>query len=323
MLDFKKNLFCVALFIFCFPVKSMAVVRQAVTYNLSPGRFGDNLLTYMHAKWISYKHKLPLLYKPFLYSNKLILHQSEPLYVKSVINTFSKTVVLGSKNSVNQHESSSILYVVPYFPESKWELKNCKNFQKRPWDSFEIDWNDKGFIEELRKMIAPIEAIPLLNLPADRITVAVHVRRGGNYDNQGTFEGAPLKFLSDDFFIKEIRQLYYFLGEKPLYVHLFTDDLNPVKIMNTFKNNLKGLDIQFNCREEDNSDTKHVIEDFFAMQQFDCLIHSESNFSFTMSKIGNYMVSLFPDSFYKKGSEIIYDHVNMSTNYDHLGFKII
>ena len=46
--------------------------EEVITYELSDGRFGDNLLSYLHAKWISHEKKIPLLYKPFTFSNELI-----------------------------------------------------------------------------------------------------------------------------------------------------------------------------------------------------------------------------------------------------------
>ncbi|HEV7737800.1 MAG TPA: hypothetical protein VGO47_10580, partial [Chlamydiales bacterium] len=41
---------------------------QAITYEFSGGRFGDNLLAYFHAKWVSYKYNIPFFYKEFPYS---------------------------------------------------------------------------------------------------------------------------------------------------------------------------------------------------------------------------------------------------------------
>src|SRR3989344_7064790 len=111
----------------------VCAMHHAVTYELSQGRFGDNLLSYIHAKWIAYKYDVPLLYKPFVYSDQLLLHERELLYSDVVKNQFDNIVVLG-KHLMPQHdENNSILYIVPYFPESKWELHHCLNFQGKPW----------------------------------------------------------------------------------------------------------------------------------------------------------------------------------------------
>ncbi len=293
------------------PKEMTAVAHHAVTYEYSPGRFGDNLLSYIHAKWISYRYNIPLLYKPFIYSDQLILHEQEVLYSDSVRKQFDKIVVLGKHVSVNPQDRSSILYIAPYFPSSQWELHNAISFSGGRWDYFEVDWQDPGFIEELQKVIFPQKPISSMHLPTDRITVAVHVRRGGTHDTPDVPPLFPLKFLPDDFYITQIKRLYFLFNKKPLYVYVFTDDTQPDKIVETFKRHLQNLDIQFDCRKNGNTDTTNVVEDFFALKQFDCLIHSESNFSLIMNKIGNYKVSLFPDSFHKENGRIVYDHINI------------
>ncbi len=294
---------------YTFSYKNGSNLHQAVTYEQSPGRFGDNLTSYIHAKWIAYKFNLPLLYKPFVYSDKLMLHEQEYLYTNDIEDSFDTILTLG-KTLPDTNYKKRILYKVPYFPESKWELKHGISFSNKAWEYFIVDWNDPQFIEELKKTIKPRGPIKPMALPKDRISVAVHVRRGGNHDTPETIPGFPLKFLPDEFYIEHIKKLYFLLKEKPLYLYLFTDDNNPPNIIDTFKAQLRGLDIQFDCRKGGNSDTSNVVEDFFALAQFDCLIHSESNFSLIMSKINDYKVSIYPDSFYKKDGTIIYDHVN-------------
>lgn len=303
------------LIVLCFLCNGVAAtMRQAVTYDQSPGRFGDNLLSYIHAKWISYKHNIPLLYKPFVYSDCLALHNIEQWYTNELRSTFGHVVGLGKKRGVERTDPPSTLYYVPYFPESKYELKNGVSFSGSAWDSFEVDWSDEGFIEELRSVIAPIQQVARMYLPAERITVALHMRKGGTHDTPETLLAFPLKFLPDEFYIEQIRCLYGLLGESPLYVHLFTDDHDPGAIVKKFKRQLESLDITWGCRERENSETSNVIEDFFTLAQFECLIHSESNFSLIMNKMGNYMVTIYPDSFGREKGRIIYDSVNVQIN---------
>lgn len=311
----KKNLFFGIGLVCSFLFASNAEMRRAVTYEQSHGRFGDNLLSYIHAKWISYKYDIPLLYKPFIYSDQLKLHQQELLYTYELKAQFDTTVVLGKERSVSLNDQSSILYFVPYFPESKWERSVGVSFSGGVWDYFEIDWTDKGFINELREVIAPCQSIAMMDLPKDKITVALHMRTGGNHDTSDVPACFPLKFLPKEFYISQIRRLYEIVHAKSLYVYLFTDDNNPLGIIDVFKASLCDIDVQFDCRREGNADTANVIEDFFALQQFDCLIHSESNFSFIMSKIGNYMVAIYPDSFHKDSNDgIVYDNIKCMSN---------
>jgi hypothetical protein len=266
----------------------------AVTYEVSSGRFGDNLLCYIHAKWIAYTYGIPLLYKPFVYSDQLRLDTSEIHYTPEKEKCYTKVEwIKGRGTPLSVDSSSSTLYVVPYFPDSAWEQQHCISFAGGKWDYFCVDWEDQAFIQELNRCITPKQELECVELPSDRITVAAHVRRGGNHDTSSTFQGFPLKFLPDEFFIEAIRNLYTYFKE-PLYVHLFTDDNNPLELLEYYRSALFEYDIQWGCREMGNSDTSYVIEDFFAMKQFDCLIHSESNYSYLVSKLGTYLTSLYP-----------------------------
>src|ERR1700728_1817882 len=77
------------------PAQNISKARQSyITYALSGGRFGDNLLAFMHAKWFSYRFKLPLLYKPFPYSDQLQLSLDEKPYRQEILNKVSQTMVM-------------------------------------------------------------------------------------------------------------------------------------------------------------------------------------------------------------------------------------
>ena len=56
-----------------------------VSYRLSGGRFGDNLLAYMHAKWVSYRYEIPLVYHDFPYAKELMLEEYEEKAVPSLL----------------------------------------------------------------------------------------------------------------------------------------------------------------------------------------------------------------------------------------------
>ena len=151
--------------------------NKAVTYDLGGGRFGDKLVGYAHAKWISYKYNIPLLYKPFIYSNQLALHSIERLYIDE--NAFRKVVLPQYGDNINyEPNDESVLFNIPYFPETLSEHQ-CPGMHYY----FAVDWDDPGFKYELKRLIKPtVHTNPFLELPKHRISVAVHVREGGNSD---------------------------------------------------------------------------------------------------------------------------------------------
>src|SRR5271169_5509481 len=63
--------------LFLFFLKMTMAYSHIILYEAPSGRFGDQLIAYMHAKWLSYRHDIPLLYKPFIFSHELLLDEKE------------------------------------------------------------------------------------------------------------------------------------------------------------------------------------------------------------------------------------------------------
>ena len=147
-----------------------------ITYDFSGGRFGDNVLAYLHAKWISYKYKIPLIYRPFAYSDQLNMHLNEKV---ANIDSFRKHYL--SKQDPEPNINSNCLFVVPYFSEVEFEHRLPWN---KNWLYFKVDWANPEFKKIIQSLVSPINQKLLdVPLPQDAITVAVHVRKGGGFDN--------------------------------------------------------------------------------------------------------------------------------------------
>ncbi len=277
--------------------------RKAVTYTLDGGRFGDKFLNYLHAKWISYRYNIPLLYKPFPYSDQLMLHYAETPYTQDCLSEYAHMIKPSYKENINYESDLSALYVIPYFPECLWE-----NTPHNGYYYISVDWEDEEFRKILKKLIKPLYIQPFLELPQDRITVAVHVRKGGGYDDRIVRIRTPLKLPPDSFYIDQIRQIYEILDKQPLYVYIFTDENEPLKLVEKYQHHLTGMDIQFDCRVTDNNHYSNVLEDFFEMTRFDCLIRPESNYSLVASKIADYRVMIKPVGF-KRVENIQYNNL--------------
>lgn len=261
--------------------------QSAITYEFSGGRFGDSLLAYMHALWISYISGLPLLYRPFPLSEQLVLHAMEQRYTYPRGKLFKEIILLKYRNGFCFADYANILYEVPYFPYDVSKEPEPHYFP------FPIDWNNKEFKNELKRVIRPRFPVAEMTLPTDRITVAVHIRRGGSFEKLNL--GAPHKFPDDSYYKEQLRFLDKLLQHKPLYVFLFTDDREPLKILQDFQHEFATLPhICFDCRKTENDHNMNVIEDFFALTKFNCLIRPESNFSICAAKISDYLVEISP-----------------------------
>ncbi len=219
--------------------KNSACERQCVTYCHSEGRFGDNLLAYIHAKWIAYRYNVHMLYRPFIYSDQLALHREEELFdeqedlaEESNPVCFAKKIMLGTGAKFYPHAGDSILYIVPYFPHCYIEHAQAR--KHTPF--FPVDYHNQAFKSELRRMIRPLGEIKKLEIPKNRLSVAVHMRKGTNAgDGPSLMFLAPHKEPQDAYYLGQIKRIYALFGNQPLYVHIFTDDPEPQEFVKKFQ----------------------------------------------------------------------------------------
>lgn len=254
---------------------SKASAESAITFELGD-RLGDNLASYCHARWLSYKFDIPLRYTPFKNSDKLLLHNLHRR--RDPQEKFNKVITYpafgtGKKDihSLGINKETNNLYVIPYFPETRVDAIKLDFFY------FDIGWDDEQFLNQLRNEIRPIVPINFVDLPPGKISVAVHLRRGSGPDNNFDFyqkrfrsksfidkayplyqkrfrssscidKAYPLRFPPDSFFIKQIKRISVMFYDKPLYIHFFTDDKDPVALMQYFKSAVNKPNIEYDCR---------------------------------------------------------------------------
>lgn len=294
---------------------------NAVTYLFSTGRFGDNVLAYCHAKWISYCYKIPLLYQPFKYSDELALHYQETHY-DNWPHSFETMVQLEQPLTIDAQANT--LYLVPFFPESSLEIclpPFCSYY-------FAVNWNDPEFKKEIQAMIRPVSKnyVPL-ELPHGYISVALHVRRGTHYDSilgidvkdLSDYHKGPLLFKipPDSYYIDQLKLIAHMYSNQPLYVYLFTDDPHPEHLIQTYKNSLSEYDIVFDCSENKNDHDSNVLEDFFKLvfTPFNCLVRPDSHYSFIASKLGSYDLVISPKHHILNGLIALIDEVEIEYNF--------
>lgn len=291
-------------------------LMSAVTYDFSGGRFGDCLLSYAHAKWIAHSYGIPLLYKPFAYSDQLMMHELEIPYSGDLAAQFKKTVTVTPGTVHTITADSGFLYVIPFFPESIFNRED----QIFPY-LFTVDWHEKEFKTTLQRMIKPIVAIQSCDIPADRLTVALHVRKGTGWDipnyritPQALTASHPLRFAPDSFYIKQLQRIAALYPAQKIYVYLFTDHNNPAELARYYEQEVSCDRMQFAFRTQENNEFINVLDDFFALTHFDCLIRADSNFSLMASKLGNYQLVITPWHGIVEGLITTIDEINIEIN---------
>lgn len=241
-----------------------------VSYELSGGRLGDNLLAYLHAKWLSYRYKVPLFYKPFPFASELVLSET------------------GCKKQLDKGR----VFYCPYFPEVAFELT------QQHYLTFPIDWKDPIFSAMIKKLIAPKKKLPLIYPPKEKLSIAMHVRQGGGFDTDDIHLKIPLKAPPISFYIESLYKIHQDFPERPLYCYIFTDAQNPENLYSQIEKALPlDMNIIFDYRKEKNHHNLNVLEDLFSLCNFDILIRPESNFSIIPTIIHDYLAVYAPKSF--------------------------
>ena len=71
----------------------------------------------------------------------------------------------------------------------------------------------------------------------------------------------------------------------------------------------------FDCRTTVNNEFVNVLDDFFALLKFDCLIRADSNFSYIASKLGNYTLVISPWHGIVTDGTTFIDEINFEMNH--------
>ncbi len=146
-------------------------IPHAITYKLENWRrLGDNITTFCKAASISYLYKIPLLYKPFSYSDQFIVHQQQTHLSPEIENKFRKTIAIDNIDQIKEHLDSTqpILF-------------ECHFLTIMPW-LYTFSREHPDFEAHIKKLFTPITPVTPLPKPQSVITVALHVRKGGGYD---------------------------------------------------------------------------------------------------------------------------------------------
>lgn len=269
---------------------------SAVYYTVSKGgRFGDKFLLVSHAAWFAHALKLPLVYQPFPYSDQLNLDE-DPSLLREVPNLPNRLRVYKVDDYLQFYATlnregkfNDTLIEVPFYPESPYLFEEKSNRAQFT----QINWKDPAFLARLRKWFSPKKPFPKLELPKDKVTVALHYRTGENHDKSGWQDQFILKGPPDSFYIDSLRTLLA-IEKRPLYVFIFTDGLNPPAVAAKFQALFPS--VEFAVRTDKPAE-EAVLEDFFAMDGFDCLIRPESHFSMAAAYLFPFRIILSPANF--------------------------
>lgn len=286
-----------------------SILFTCLSYTVAPvikprylGRFGDNLSCLHVAIAAGYKYNLKVVCDKFHHSDELIVHTLIPKLSNEERKKFKNIVYLKNESQLSKLEPNTLYFIDYYVP-----IRLTQQMSKKVNEIF-------------RQLIQPRRAINYINLPKDRICVAVHVRKGGGFDfpihsRSGKSYADikwPTKFPPDSFYIEQIKKMFELLNKKPLYVHIFTDDQNPAQLVKNYKKVINNPLISFGFRNSKHFDIS-AIDDFFSMCKFDCLIRPASSFSFNVERISNFKITISPaHAKWVAEDKLVIDKVNIT-----------
>lgn len=273
-----------------------------VTYAQDGGRFGDQITNYLKALWISWKYDTPLVFRPFEYSNELVLGDFHPtLLDDALLQEFSAKLEyftvfeLEKSEKVFQYLETMPDHQEPAKQRLLWNIGLLTPFIE---EHFCEKLDDERFRELLQILIKPNEPLKLVSLPEDRKTIAIHMRSGVGYDWESNIRNMPTKFVPDTFYYGCLKQALMMFHDAPVFVHIFTDHPEPevleAKLLAEVESWRVEKDILINCRRVGNFHADNVLEDFFSMMEFDCIIHPDSSLSQSASIIAGPLLEMRP-----------------------------
>ncbi len=195
------------------------------------GRLGDRVLIYGKAKWLAYKYGVPFCMNHFDKSEKLMLvheknYRSRSFWPYRIFNSlFGEYIDVKTEDQFAQklkQTKGSAIFMVGLFAKVNppvFDDGRLENFSL-----YEVMIKDPVFGKSIRKMLQPL--VPpsgIETLPKDRITVAVHIRKGEIVDQS---------LISEQ----------YYENKGPVYYKLFDISDPQKKQLSDLSKNLTGCE---------------------------------------------------------------------------------
>lgn len=184
----------------------------------SGSRLGDQLIGYSKAKWLSYKYAIPFKLIPFHGSEELnVSHEEKYTNLSNLFNRiFYK--FFGQRIRINSEEElvaalatlkKPTLFLVHMGTRLCEHINNNAGTDAhdnawRPSVIYELMRQNPPFSQELKKMLQPLTPINHMNVPKDRMTIAVHLRKGGGFDPSL----ASKQYFDKQFQVTQYEQIY-------------------------------------------------------------------------------------------------------------------
>jgi len=270
-------------------------------------RTGDQLSTYVKTKWIEHLLGIPAAIEPFPCATKFEFNETETLFTSHIFPRYERKRVFLRRNYISwindavrdkQHKTAFLIIKASLTAPLIERMRNDQVFMNKIRSCFQL------------KEPIPADLLPHKDNPED-IIVGVHIRRGSGPDKdpnrhkrvQRLGGGAYIiphrisgRWLPDSYYIEQIEALHKKYPGKTVHVYLFTDMQKPEELLNHYRTAFKhASDIKIKNIGLCNQSEDAIIYDLIAMQQCDCLIRPDSNYSKMADLLGKHTITIAPD----------------------------
>lgn len=282
------------------PIQVINPKEKAITHD-THGRLGNQLMTYLTTKWISHNYNLPFLYTPFNRAKNFVFHKQEKQYLLLWKTSFKYPYTLKEISEIPKLPNSTLITINLFHKDGN-----------NPFIKFSHRkiWKDPNFREFAKSLIQPQFPINTFTPPKDKLNVLVHVRSGEGHDSRQTQLRLPYKFPPHSFYISSIEKMSELFNHPLMYVHIMTDDPYPESIVNDYSEALSHLkNVEFGYRKD-----ATVIEDFFSVPNFDCIIRGSSTLTISASLLTKFKATIFPKKCHVENDTVVVDKIHIELN---------
>jgi len=118
------------------------------------------------------------------------------------------------------------------------------------------------------------------------------------------------KFPPEQYYVDQIVKLSKELSHKNLYIQIFTDDKDPVSLIERIKLTVDLPNVSFYFVNNRNlSFRDQIAQDLYSMSRSDILIRSQSYFSRVAELMGNHKIVIYPLEYKWEGNKLIMNKI--------------
>lgn len=311
--------------------------QHAITIKTDEKSLINNIYAYSIAKWLSYKYNVSFYAQAFVESENFSIETEDNLLKPDIASSFTNTVDISSED-----ELIKSLYI--YNKPTLFTVGRQTTLHFAPSLVETIHWPDPmtNFFfhtamhapleKSLHKSLSPKNEYTTQELPYDKITVAVYVRKGTaenlplvsiQYNDEwdqfiakkvlkpffakGSDFLQPLQFPPEQFYVDQIIKLSAMFYDTPMHVCVFTDDKKPEKIVARLQARINKTNIAFTYNQHSQSDSEllSMLNDIHLMAQYDCLIRPQSDVAFIAQLVGNHKIVMWPQTTMGKMEQLL------------------